>query len=644
MFKQSFLSAVILFTTIQLFGQTELEPWGNISGIRIEGQLMEFQTNLCVVKKYWKDMSATAKERQRPHYTRNGYTQRVLTNLDSLYFAEEVTDKGKGIADVKVQLTAKADMALDGAYMSVILPVINYGGGSMKIDNLKKVALSEDSSTLNKYLETPVTAVQFVSPSRQLKITFQKPAHLIIKKGPDNDIHVFIPIQKGDIKNGEVASQNFSIKASGWIDNKPITLVLYTSKTGREFDGLGGNFRLQNPKIDPEVINYCLKNLRVTWGRVEMPWMLWQPDINTDPIAAAKAGNLNHHVQQSMEMAQRLYKMGIPVILTAWFPPQWAVVGPLHFMPTPDHVWGNPIDHSKTKEIYKSIADYIQYLKDQYGVEIADFSFNESDLGINIRQTGEEQDELIKGLGAYFVERGLKTKLLLGDNSDATTFQFIVPALNDPATYPYIGAVSFHSWRGWDGSLLQKWANAATQINRPLIVAEGSIDAQAWGYPDIFKEPTYALQEINLYVRLLAICQPLSILQWQLTSDYSLLGGGGVFGDTSEPLHPTQRFWNLKQLASTPKDLKTMPLKIEGSHVSGAALGDNARSIYVIHLVNNDAERKVTLTGLPHKIKYLRVWVTDKNSAMEKEKPIRVVNGKAVFSLTATAYTTLQSE
>lgn len=644
MFKRSLLSAVILFTTMQLFAQAELEPWGNFSGIRIDGQLMEFQTNLCVVRNNWEDINITAKEKQRPHYTRNGYTQTVLTNLDSLYFAEDVTDKGKGIADVNVQLTAKADMVLDGAYISLILPAKNYAVGSMKINDFKKIKLSEDSSTLNKYLQTPVVSVQFVYPSRQLKITFQNPVNLIIKKEPDNDIHVFIPIQKGDIKNGKVVTQNFSIKAAGLIDKKPITIVLNTTKTGRAFDGLGGNFRLQNPKTDPEVIDYCLKNLRVAWGRVEMPWMFWQTDMNTDPIAAAKAGKLNPRVQQSMEMAQRLYKMGMPVILTAWFPPQWAVIGPLHFRPTPDHVWGNPLDHSKTKEIYKSIADYIQYLKDEYGVEIADFSFNESDLGIDIRQTGEEHDELIKGLGSYFVERGLKTKLLLGDNSDATTFQFIVPALNDAATYPYIGAVSFHSWRGWDTPILQKWADAATKIHRPLIVGEGSIDAQASGYPDIFNEPTYALQEINLYVRLLAICQPESILQWQITSDYSLLAGGGVFGDTSETLHPTQRFWNLKQLASTPKDLKAMPLKIEGDNVSGAALGDNSRGIYVIHLVNNDAERKVTLTGLPKKIKHLRIWVTDKNSAMKKEKSIRVVNGKAVFSLSSTSYTTLQSE
>ena len=115
--------------------------------------------------------------------------------------------------------------------------------------------------------------------------------------------------------------------------------------------------------------------------------------------------------------------------------------------------------------------------------------------------------------------------MLLGDNSDATTFQFIEPALNDSASHRYIGAISFHSWRGWDKATLEKWAHAATQLKKPLTVAEGSIDAQAWGYPQIFLEPMYALNEINLYIRLLSICQPETILQWQLTSDYSLLAG-----------------------------------------------------------------------------------------------------------------------
>jgi hypothetical protein len=437
--------------------------------------------------------------------------------------------------------------------------------------------------------------------------------------------------------------KNFSIFVSGTIDKTPVSFQMDPSKPGRPFIGFGGNFRLQNSRTDPEVIDYCLKNLDVRFSRVEMPWQLWQPEIDDDPIANAKAGNINSHVEKSMEMAQRLYKKGIPVILSAWSAPAWAVVGKPKLRPSPDGVWGNPLDSTKTKEIYKSIADYIFYLKEKYGVEISLFSFNESDLGINIRQTAEEHDKLIKELGAYFVSRGLKTKMLLGDNSDATTYQFIYPALNDPETHPYIGAISFHSWRGWDKETLQKWADAATQLNKPLIVAEGSIDAQAWGYPQIFLEPSYALNEINLYVRLLSICQPESILQWQLTADYSLLAGGGIFGDTSK-LRPTQRFWNIKQLSSTPENLQAVPISGDAKDISVAALGDDQKGIYAIHLVNNGASRGITIKGIPKKISQFKIFVTDKNRDMEEEKNVPVENGEATFTLKQASFTSLFSK
>jgi len=334
--------------------------------------------------------------------------------------------------------------------------------------------------------------------------------------------------------------------------------------------------------------------------------------------------------------------MGVPLILSAWFPPDWAVDGKVNFRPV-NGVWGNPLNKDNMQAIYKSIADYILYLKSKYGTEVKYFSFNESDLGINIRLTPQDHDDFIKGCGAYFAAHGLITKMLLGDNSDATTYSFIYPALNDPEAKPYIGAISFHSWRGWDTYILQHWADAATKLGVPLIVGEGSIDAAAWNYPDIFQEQTYALKEINLYTRLLAICQPQSILQWQLTSDYSPLIGGGIFGN-NEPLHPGQRFWNLKQLSITPKGLYAMPISCDKAGISCAALGDNLTSVYAIHLVNNGTERSVTLTGLPAGVKQLKVYTTTKELNMEVGDPINVKAGIAKFKIRATSYVTLISQ
>ncbi len=51
----------------QGYSQTEMEPWGNITGIRVNGQLMDFETSLQVVSNDWKSVKATALERQRPN-------------------------------------------------------------------------------------------------------------------------------------------------------------------------------------------------------------------------------------------------------------------------------------------------------------------------------------------------------------------------------------------------------------------------------------------------------------------------------------------------------------------------------------------------------------------------------------------------
>lgn len=639
------LALACLFAVEPLFSQTELAPWGNITGIRIDGQLMEFESNLSVVAKSWSAIKATGKEKQRPKYTRKENQQVVTTNIDSLYFTEEVTDVGTGSASVSVQLNAHADVPVAGVYFCVSLPQAYYAGGTIQPDHLKPVKLSEPAASLDQSLRAPAGSVTFFSHDRQLVITFDKPTNIIIKKGgrSGSGIQVYMPVQTGDVQTGQSVTKTFTIKASGRIDKSPVILVLNTTKAGRTFDGLGGNFRLQNPRTDPQVIDYCLANLRVAWGRVEMPWRFWQPAIDTNPVAQAKAGKLHPTVQKAMQMAQRLNKLGMPVILTAWSAPSWAIVGAPKFRPGPDGVWGNPIDQSKANAIYASIADYITYVKEQYGFEIALFSFNESDLGINIRQTGEEHAALIKGLGAFLVSRGIQTKLLLGDNSDATTCSFIYPAMNDAATHPYIGAVSFHSWRGWETETLQKWADAATKLHLPLLVGEGSADAQAYAYPAIFQEQTYALEEINLYVRLLAICQPASILQWQLTADYSPLAGGGIFGDNGA-LRPIQRFWNLKQLSSTPQGLQAMPVSVNGANISAAALGNNGKGVYAIHLVNNGTTRQVTLSGLPAAIKSLRILITDKKRPMEEGTAIPVVNGKATFILNETSFTTLLSK
>ncbi len=623
--------------------QAEVQPWGNIKGIRVDGQLMEFESRISVVDPAWSSIRSTAKEHQRPKYVRQGTKQTITTKIDSLTFIETVQDTKQGSAKVDIEVASNGVYKTEGIFFNVTLPLHDYVAAITKQNN--ETERKVNFSGLSEDAEFTVRDIKFISSRRTLEFNFEEPTLVIIKNHgfkKDSIIQVYFSILNGNTQPGATAQKKFTIKAGGSVDTKEVTFKIDTSKEGRAFDGFGGNFRLQNPKADPQVIDYCLENLRVAWGRVEFPWRFWQPDENVDPVQQMKEGKLNPRVQAAMDMAARLNKMGIPVILSGWFPPQWAVVGSLNMRPV-NGVWGNQLDSTKLDEIYKSITDYILYLKNNFDTDVSLFSFNESDLGINVRQTAEEHDALIKGLGAYFKSKGLQTKMLLGDNSDATTYQFIYPALNDPEAKEYIGAISFHSWRGWETETLKKWREASVNLNVPLIVGEGSIDAAAWNYPAIFEEQIYTMEEINLYIRLLSICQPSTILQWQLTSDYSPLAGGGIFGN-DEPLRPTQRFWNFKQLASTPKGLFALPIAEDRPNITCAALGDNAKGKYAIHIVNNGAGRDAGLTGLPSKIASMSMYVTDKNRAVKKQADVKVSKGKATFHLDPGTYTTLITE
>lgn len=595
--RPAILFLVLTIAAVTAFAQPELEPWGNLTGIRIDGQLMPFETSLRLIDANGKTL-ATAKEKQNPRYARQGNAQIVYTHLDSLYFVEKVEPAGKGAARITVTCTAHDD--IHG--QRVFFTILHAKHGWMKISAPGHHALPDSIG--------------------------------------ETCIRTDIPIAAGDLQKNDSSQLVVVIATRGLIDHQPVHLSVNTSKPGRPFDGLGGNFRIQNTKTDPEVIAYCLDHLRVTWGRVELPWRFWQPVKDSDPLDSARAGKMHPAVQRAVYMAGMLTQRKIPLIVSAWFPPEWAVEGPLRMRPGPDHIWGNALNHANTGAIYKSIADYLVFLKEQFQVDVRYFSFNESDLGINVRQTAQEHDELIKGLGAYLASRGLSTRVLLGDNSDATTWSFIGPAMNDPAARPYISMISFHSWRGFDTATLQKWADAATELHVPVIVGEGSIDAAAWNYPAIFQEPQYALKEISLYLRLMAVCQPLSILQWQLTSDYSLLAGGGIFDDTSA-LHPTQRFYNLKQLAMPPPGLFAMPISVSRPDIAAAALGDNKTQTYAVHIVNNGATRQVTLTGLPVGVKLLRRYTTSQTLGAREGTSVHVSGGQATFTVESQSFVTL---
>lgn len=636
----------------QLRAQAEVRPWGSIVGMRVEGQLIPFEARLCMVTEDDEERECTAKESQLPHFVHSGATRTIATRLRGVAATETVTDAGRGVATIRARFATDSIPWPGAGVFAVALGRTDWSGARVELIGRAAgprrafalpASVPSDGTSRVELLRATARGIRLVLPARTLELDFGAPTPIVIRgdrRDGSDDYRVHAMVLRGPVGPRSSAEAVVTLRASGTIDHSPTTIALDLAHPGRRFEGMGGNFRVEDATLDPTVTEYNLANLRVAWGRVELPWRAWQPDESGDPSATVP-DSLDVRVRRAMEMSRTLARRGIPFVVSVWFPPRWAVIGELPDARPEGGETGNALDPAKLDRIYDSLGAYLLYLKRWYGAEPAYFSFNESNLGIDVRQTPREHDAMIRGFGAWLVAHGLATKMLLGDTGDATDTAFIGATMGDTAAWRFVGAVSFHSWRGWSDSLLGFWDAAARTLGVPLLVAEASTDAGAWRYPAVFLEPYYPLEEAKVYVRVLARSRPTSILPWQLTADYSLVAGAGVFGDSSGALHPTERFWVVKQLASSPAGSFHVPARCDRVETSCAALADRAAGVYTVHVVNDGASRPATISGFPAGIGELRVYVTDATRGMAEGARVPVRDGVARLTLDPTSFTTL---
>jgi hypothetical protein len=569
------------------FAQTECNGWGGIRGIRVGGELMPFSTTLRAIRPGGSETTLMANEQSRNStYRHLGAVTTCSGSLafrdgQLLNFTESIHDAAPGTADVAISCTAMTDLHMDGLYFVVSVPP---------------------------------------GPARQLEIALSDRPDIVLADGRQ----IYLSLALGNLAQGNTIDAAFTIKARFAVNDAPVNLKIDSTRPGPVFDGIGGNFRLQDPTNDPPAIQYNLDHLPVTWGRVAMPLSLWHGDDSEPEIAKA------------MEMARDLSRRRIPVIVSSWTAPDWAL-GP-EALTTQNaagrRLRGRAILPEKTDAVCDAIAAYLLFLRDHYATEADFFSFNESNLGIDVRQTPEEHADMIRRLGVLFAAKSLKTKLLLGDTSDANATDFAETAMRDADAMRFVGAVSFHSWRGATDQTLATWREIARNLRVPLFVAEAGTDPAAYKYPSIFLEPWYAIDEINLYVRICALCQPTAILQWQLTHDYSVLSNG----------LPTQRFWQLKQLGLTPPGAASLPIATDAPAIACCAFSGPAPGQCAVHIVNTGATRQVNITGLPPHVRQMREFLTDANHGMTKTAAVPITQGNATIKIQPLSFVTLIGE
>jgi hypothetical protein len=328
-------------------GQPEVMAWGNLTGIRVDGYLLELNTSLCVTEADGVGVSRTGRERQNNSYSREGKTETVKIQMRTpkefreqgsdwaVGATEVVEDTGAGSARIDVEFWAPEEANIGGTHLCMDLPAALFSGGTVQL--IEPVAPAPAQASLaageaeqNEYLHATAGGVRFLTPRRQIEIRFNEPTGILVRddrrKG-SYDIQVLLAVSTGKLAAGPPVKKSFALKVTGEVDRNPVEFSVDASRPGQIFDGFGGNFRLQNARTDPQVIQYSLDNIRIAWGRVEMPWAIWQPTEDVDPLAAARDGKANPRVLQAMEMARKLAQKGMPVIVSAWSAPSWAILG-----------------------------------------------------------------------------------------------------------------------------------------------------------------------------------------------------------------------------------------------------------------------------------------------------------------------------
>jgi O-glycosyl hydrolase len=382
----------------------------------------------------------------------------------------------------------------------------------------------------------------------------------------------------------------------------PAKLTLDIARTRFRFHGFGGNYCFNT---DSPVTEYTLANLPSAWARVEMNSQEWEPENDNESPDQTDLTKLKANDKEGTKLhrdfllSRRIQDKKLPYVISVWKLPEWLYSDPGQ---QPASAQRRKVPPEKWPEFLEHIGSYLTYMKEQYGAEPDLFSFNESNIGVNVIFTPDEHREAIKSIGAHLRKLGLKTKMLLGDATGPRgTHVWALPAASDTEALKYVGAVAFHSWEGGLPEHYAAWGDLAEWVNLPLLVAEVGVDAFAWR-GQVYDSFDYGMREVEMYQELLLHARPQGFLQWEYTGDYGL----ARVDPASGKVEPTARFWFLKQFSElTPMHSDALATSSDHPKVLLTAFRGSGRT--VLHVSNTGPARDVTITGIPAALQQMRM-------------------------------------
>jgi hypothetical protein len=481
-------------------------------------------------------------------------------------------------------ITADSPLELNGMELRLDLPRAAFLEGTAIADGGAPVALAAVRAAGPILFQGKTQKLRFSGNAGNpvLEIDFDRPTAAAIADRWDESGRSFqlrAAILTGTVSAGQSAA--FSVALH--LENHPpapgpVHLTIDAAKPRFHFDGFGGNYCWNNQS---PIAAYTLSHLKSAWARTELKAQLWDRQRNQP----------GPEIRADWETMRKLQQMGAHLVISVWkLPERFYTDAYEKARDAPFRV----INPEKWDELLDLLGSYLLYAKQQYGVEPELFSFNESNIGINVGLTPESHAAAIKRVGAYFQKLGLKTKMLLGDTGGPRdTYKFVLQAASDAGALPYIGAVAFHSWGGGTPEQYAAWGDVAEWLKLPLLVTEMGVDPSAF-YTRSYDSYAYGLREAEMAQELLTDARPQGVQFWQFTDDYALARAAG-----DGTVEPTARLWLMKHFTDlTPVSSDALTAISDESDVLVTAF--RTQNDFTVHILNLGAARDASLGGLPN--------------------------------------------
>lgn len=177
-------------------------------------------------------------------------------------------------------------------------------------------------------------------------------------------------------------------------------------------------------------------------------------------------------------------------------------------------------------EVIRMLTDFFLKAKNDYGVEIDQFSFNESDGGYQIIFSPEATIAFVKKAGQKFEAAGLKTKFLLADTAQTLgTVEFATQIMADPSIWKYLGPLCFHSW--WSEKIpdseFERVAAFGKAWNKEVWCSELGFDAMAWKIKGMNQSWDYGLRYAKISHRMMKYAEVEVSLYWTWQNNYEIM-------------------------------------------------------------------------------------------------------------------------